>query len=133
MEHNNNSINKQIEIHVVSNSFHKVQQSMSVRLKVPVYVPLDATTTSEHPTQGLMLFIYSMAQSEHWIPTLNLKKRRYIANSFTYRRRNSRFYFTSILSALQQSSRGQTVPDRKYSDVTKKNSFHKVFAYYFVF
>lgn len=53
MEHNNNSINKQIGIHVVSNSFHKVQQSMSGRLKVPVYVPLDATTTSEHSTQGL--------------------------------------------------------------------------------
>lgn len=41
---------------------------MSVRLKVPVYVSLDATTTPEHPSQGLMLFIYSTAQSEHWFP-----------------------------------------------------------------
>lgn len=73
MEHNNNSINKQIEIHVVSNSFHKVQQSMSVRLKVPVYVPLDATTPELQNTPPRA----SMAQSEHWIPTLDLKKKIY--------------------------------------------------------
>lgn len=69
IEHNTDSINKQIEIHVVSESFHKIQHLMLVRLKVPVYVSLDATTTPEHPSQGLRLFIYSMAQAEHWIPT----------------------------------------------------------------
>lgn len=37
-------------------------------VEVPVYVSLDATTP-EHPSQGLVLFIHSMAQSEHWIYT----------------------------------------------------------------
>lgn len=39
-------------------------------VEVPVCVSLDATTP-EHPSQGLVLFIYSMAQSQHWIYTLN--------------------------------------------------------------
>lgn len=69
IEHNTNSINKQIEIHVPFNSFHKIQHRMLVRLKVPVSVSVDITTAPEHPSQGLTLFIYSMAQPQHWIPT----------------------------------------------------------------
>lgn len=73
---------------------------------MPVYVSLDATSTSEHPSQGLMLLYTAWLNQNTGFPLKKFKKRRYIANGFAYTRRNSRFYFTSILSANRQESDG---------------------------
>lgn len=72
VEHNTNSINKQTEIHVASNNFHKIQHSMTVRLKVLFHWMLQLLQNT--PAQALSC-LYAAWLSQNTGFTLKIKKK----------------------------------------------------------